>query len=108
MDNNDLRVNLNYFKKIKKSNIIKFIAMTASSSLEKQMLLETTYVKEFFENLITLLQYNNIVGSGSINQLITHGIISDMFFEEFIFFDNFKSVFSQKISRQAVFKKNTI
>ena len=68
MKHKGLEVNLNYFKQVEKTNIIKFIAMTAPfSSAEKQMLLETVSFKELFDKLITLLQYHNLVGSDSIN-----------------------------------------
>ena len=68
MKHKGLEVNLNYFKQVEKTNIIKFIAMTAPfSSAEKQMLLETISFKELFDKLITLLQYYNLVGSNSIN-----------------------------------------
>ena len=64
----DLRINLNYFKKAEKTNIIKFIAMTTPfSSAEKQMLLESVSVKELFEKLVTLLKYYNLANSSSIN-----------------------------------------
>jgi Lon protease-like protein len=68
MKHKGLEVNLDYFKQVEKTNIIKFIAMTAPfSSAEKQMLLETISFKELFDKLITLLQYYNLVGSNSIN-----------------------------------------
>ena len=68
MNNKGLEVNLNYFKQAENSNIIKFIAMTSPlSSAEKQMLLETASFKELFDKLLTLLQYNNLVGSSSVN-----------------------------------------
>ena len=68
MKHKGLEVNLEYFKQVEKTNIIKFIAMTAPfSSAEKQMLLETISFKELFDKLITLLQYYNLVGSNSIN-----------------------------------------
>jgi len=63
-----LGINLNYFKQIEKTNIIKFIAMTTSfSSAKKQMLLEAVSVKELFKKLLTLLQYYNLSNSNSIN-----------------------------------------
>ncbi len=63
-----LEVNLNFFEKIEKINIIKFIAMTVPfSSAEKQMLLETMSFKDLFEKLITLFQYYNLAISKSIN-----------------------------------------
>jgi len=64
----DLGVNLSYFKKLEKINIIKFIAMTVPfSSAEKQMLLETESFKDLFEKLIILFQYYNLAISRSIN-----------------------------------------
>ena len=68
MTDRGLEVNLNYFNQAKKTNIIKFIAMTTPfSSAEKQMLLESVSVKDLFNKLITLLQCYNLVGSSSIN-----------------------------------------
>ena len=68
MADRGLGINLNYFKKVGKTNIIKFIAMTTSfSSAEKQMLLEAVSVKELFKKLVTLLQYYNLAVSSSIN-----------------------------------------
>ena len=68
MADRGLGINLNYFKKAEKTNIIKFIAMTTSfSSAEKQMLLEAVSVKELFKKLVTLLQYYNLANSSSIN-----------------------------------------
>ncbi len=68
MADRGLGINLNYFKKAEKTNIIKFIAMTTSfSSAEKQMLLEAVSVKELFKKLVALFQYYNLANSSSIN-----------------------------------------
>jgi len=68
MVSKSLEVNLNFFEKIEKINIIKFVAMTVPfSSAEKQMLLETISFKDLFEKLITLFQYYNLAISKSIN-----------------------------------------
>ena len=68
MTDRGLGIDLNYFKKVEKTKIIKFIAMTTPfSSAEKQMLLEAVSVKELFKKLLTLLQYYNLSNSNSIN-----------------------------------------